>query len=71
MKNIVILGAGTAGCLVANMLSRRLNLKEWKITVIDKAEEHLYQPGLLFIPFRLYDYEGPEDIVKPITSPIS
>ncbi|MDH4287466.1 MAG: tryptophan 7-halogenase, partial [Aquincola sp.] len=53
MKNIVILGAGTAGVLSANLLSRRLNLKEWAITVIDRSNIHVYQPGLLFLPFDL------------------
>ena len=51
MNNIVILGAGTGGTIVANMLSSKLSQKEWKITVIDRAAEHHYQPGNLFIPF--------------------
>lgn len=70
MKNIVILGAGTGGALVSNMLSRKLNLKEWDITVIDKAEDHLYQPGLLFLPFKFYDYKEKGDIAKPISGPL-
>jgi sulfide:quinone oxidoreductase len=67
MKNIVILGAGTGGTIVANMLSQELNLKEWCVTVIDRSDEHHYQPGYLFIPFRLYGYEGRQDIVRGIT----
>jgi sulfide:quinone oxidoreductase len=67
MKNIVILGAGTGGTILANMLSSKLNLKEWAITVIDKEDEHHYQPGYLFIPFRLYGYENREDVARPIT----
>lgn len=70
MKNLVILGAGTGGTLAANMFSNRLNLKEWAISVIDKADEHVYQPGLIFIPFRLYDYERREDITKAILEPL-
>jgi sulfide:quinone oxidoreductase len=70
MKNIVILGAGTGGALIANLLSRELDVKEWAITIIDKADEHHYQPGYLFIPFRLYGYEDRDDIAKPITKPL-
>jgi sulfide:quinone oxidoreductase len=51
MKNVVILGAGTAGTMMANKLSRHLNRNEYKITVVDKEENHYYQPGFLFIPF--------------------
>lgn len=54
MKNIVIIGGGTGGTIVANRLARRLP-KEWSIKVIDPNVEHLYQPGLLFLPFGAYD----------------
>lgn len=67
MKNIVILGAGTGGTIMANLLSQELNLKEWAITVIDRSNEHHYQPGYLFIPFRLYGYQGRQDVVRGIT----
>lgn len=70
MKNIIILGAGTGGTLMSNLLSHRLNQKEWKVTVIDKADEHSYQPGWLFIPMRLYGYEDRRDVVKNITEPL-
>ncbi len=70
MKNIVILGAGTGGTIVANMLSHKLDQKEWNIMVIDRAAEHHYQPGNLFIPFKLYGYEEREDIVRDITDPL-
>jgi sulfide:quinone oxidoreductase len=70
MKDIVILGAGTGGAIVANMLSHKLNHKEWNITIIDRAAEHHYQPGNLFIPFKLYGYEGHEDIARDITDPL-
>ena len=70
MKNIVILGAGTGGALTANLLSHRLDLKEWAITVIDRADLHVYQPGLLFLPFGMYGYRELEDVVKPIAAPL-
>ncbi len=47
--------------MVANKLRRRLDRDEWSITVIDKDDRHVYQPGLLFIPFGVY---RAEDIVR-------
>lgn len=64
MKSLVILGAGTAGTMMANHLKKELNLNEWKISIIDARTKHYYQPGFLFVPFDTYD---PDDIVKPIT----
>jgi sulfide:quinone oxidoreductase len=49
-KKIVVLGAGTAGTIVSNNLRRHLP-SDWEITVIDRDDEHIYQPGLLFVPF--------------------
>jgi sulfide:quinone oxidoreductase len=63
MKNIVILGAGTAGTMMANHLSHELDAHQWKINIIDERTEHHYQPGYLFLPFDIYK---PEDIIKPI-----
>jgi sulfide:quinone oxidoreductase len=54
MKKILILGSGAGGTMVAANLSKKLNLKEWQITIIDKDEIHHYQPGWLFIPFGVY-----------------
>ncbi len=71
MKDIVILGAGTAGCLAANMLSHKLNAKEWRLTIIiDRAKTHIYQPGLLFLPFKLYGYDDESDVARGIESPL-
>ncbi len=67
MKNILILGAGTGGTILANTLTRRLDPKQWKVTVIDKRSEHQYQPGFIFLPFRLYGYEQRSDVVHPIS----
>src|SRR5665213_4011514 len=52
-KHIVILGAGTGGTLVANRLRRLHTDEDVRITVVDQDGEHLYQPGLLFVPFGL------------------
>lgn len=63
MKKLVILGAGTAGTMMANHLNKELDNKLWQITIIDKEQNHYYQPGFLFIPFGIYE---PKDVVKPI-----
>ena len=60
MKRIVILGAGTAGTMMANRLVRLLS-EDWKVTVLDRDDDHLYQPGLLLLPFGQY---RPEDLVR-------
>jgi sulfide:quinone oxidoreductase len=62
MKKLLILGAGTAGTMVANKLSHLLSRDEWKITIVDQNETHYYQPGFLFIPFGIY---GENDVIKP------
>ena len=61
MHRIVILGAGTGGTLAANRLRRRYG-DEAEIVVVDADDRHVYQPGLLFVPFGLAE---PGDIVRP------
>jgi sulfide:quinone oxidoreductase len=61
MKKIVILGAGTAGTMVANRLSRMMDLSKWDITIVDQDPIHYYQAGYLFIPFGIYKEK---DVVK-------
>ncbi|MDP4264601.1 MAG: FAD-dependent oxidoreductase [Bacteroidota bacterium] len=63
MKQLVILGAGTAGTMMANHLSHHLKKPDWQISIIDEKDEHHYQPGYLFLPFDIY---SPGDIVKTI-----
>jgi sulfide:quinone oxidoreductase len=52
-KQIVILGGGTGGTMTANRLRRRLDEDDVEIHVVDKDDRHVYQPGLLFVPFGL------------------
>jgi sulfide:quinone oxidoreductase len=59
---IAILGGGTGGTIAANRLRRAYDEREATITVIDRNDWHVYQPGLLFVPFGLTQ---PEDIVRP------
>ncbi|MCX6567262.1 MAG: FAD/NAD(P)-binding oxidoreductase [Candidatus Aminicenantes bacterium] len=62
MRKLVILGAGTGGTVMVNHLRKRLPREEWAITVIDRDNEHYYQPGFLFIPFGFYTKKT---ILKP------
>ncbi|HEX5527671.1 MAG TPA: FAD/NAD(P)-binding oxidoreductase [Solirubrobacterales bacterium] len=61
MKRALIIGGGTGGTLVANRLCRRLPPEELEIVVLDRDDDHVYQPGLLFVPFGI---ERPEKIVR-------
>lgn len=66
MNRILILGAGTGGTIVANRLRRQyaadVRAGRIAITIVDPEEQHVYQPGLLFLPFGLYN---PHQLVKP------
>ncbi|MEM7543760.1 MAG: FAD/NAD(P)-binding oxidoreductase [Pseudomonadota bacterium] len=54
-QKILIVGGGLAGTIIANGLARQLygELKRGEITVqvIGNSDTHLYQPGLLYLPF--------------------
>jgi sulfide:quinone oxidoreductase len=62
MKNLLVLGAGTAGTMMVNHLRPKLNTKEWNITIVDQYKTHYYQPGFLFLPFDIYS----EDQVRKV-----
>ena len=57
MKKFLVLGGGTAGTMVVNKLHKKLPASEWKITVVDQDNTHIYQPGLLLLPFGVYKVE--------------
>ena len=58
---IVILGGGTGGSLAANRLRKEYGAAA-EIVVVDRDDEHIYQPGLLFVPFGLTE---PQALVRP------
>ena len=47
---------------LANRLRRAYPTHEASITVVDQDDRHVYQPGLLFVPFGL---AHPDEIVRP------
>lgn len=57
----MILGGGTGGTLAANRLRRILD-DGAEIVVVDQDGDHIYQPGLLFVPFGLVHLD---EIVRP------
>ena len=58
----MILGGGTGGTMAANRLRRRFDADEAEIHVVDQDDRHVYQPGLLFVPFGLAQLD---EIVRP------
>ena len=62
MKKLLILGAGTAGTMMANKMRKVLSRSDWDITIVDQYKTHYYQPGFLFIPFGIYNEQ---DVIKP------
>ena len=61
-KRVVVLGGGTGGTLTANRLRRSCSTDDVAVTVVDDNDRHVYQPGLLFVPFGLAHLE---EIVRP------
>jgi sulfide:quinone oxidoreductase len=68
MKRIVILGAGTAGIMMANKLNKHLAGSGFELSIIEKEDTHYYQPGFLFLPFGHYKKK---DIAKPVNKLIT
>ena len=61
-RQIVILGGGTGGTMTANRLRRRFDPDEAEIHVVDRDDRHVYQPGLIYVPFGLAQVD---EIVRP------
>ncbi len=66
MPQVVIVGGGTGGSIVANQMARQLN-KELQdgtvsISVIADSPDHIYQPLFLYLAF---DQATPQDMRKP------
>jgi len=50
-REILVLGGGVGGTVVANLLVRELGRRQAHVTVIDRTGRHVYQPGWLYVPF--------------------
>jgi len=62
MKTLLVLGAGTAGTMMARKMASKLDSHDWKVILVDKDEKHYYQPGFLFLPFGKYTADH---VIKP------
>jgi sulfide:quinone oxidoreductase len=66
MQNVLVLGGGVGGTLVANLISRKIKKQidagEAKVTVVDERGEHVYQPGFMYIAM---GNEDPRSLRKP------
>lgn len=61
MSRILILGGGTGGTLLANLLARSIGERA-TITVVSSNVQHYYQPGWLYVPFGQQD---PRSLSRP------
>jgi sulfide:quinone oxidoreductase len=59
---IVVLGGGTGGTMMAHRLRRHFDDDQATISVVDKDDDHVYQPGLIFLPFGLTDVH---ELIRP------
>jgi sulfide:quinone oxidoreductase len=57
-KQIVIIGGGVGGTIVANLTARALRADQVEITLVDASAQHQYMPGWLYLPFN--GHEGLE-----------
>ena len=64
---VLVLGDGTGGLVVANLLAKQARLRDLQLDVqlIGHSPMHTYQPGMLFLPFRKPGYRTLADIQRP------
>lgn len=67
-KELLIIGAGTGGLMLANHVARKLAKEieqgEVNVTLLGDRDEYLYQPGLLYVAF---DLMRVSDLVRKVT----
>ena len=53
MKNVLVAGGGLGGTIVANRIAQKVSSEiergEVAVTVLDRSEQHFYQPGFLLV----------------------
>ena len=66
-KRLLVVGSGTAGLMVANLVARALESQiqhhEVEVTVLGERDDYIYQPGFLYVAFDLMD---PRSLVRPV-----
>jgi sulfide:quinone oxidoreductase len=62
-KQIVIVGGGSAGIMVANRLRKQIRPEDAAITLIEKRTKHFYQPGFLTL---LFGIDKEEDLSRDL-----
>jgi sulfide:quinone oxidoreductase len=71
-KKLLILGAGAAGSIVTNKVTKELRKEiakdNYSVTVLDKSKTAFNPAGYTFLPFHLL---APEDIKRPMKKVIS
>jgi sulfide:quinone oxidoreductase len=67
MQRIVILGGGTGGTMLANMLARKVGTLA-EISIVSANVQHYYQPGWLYVPFGAQD---PRSLARPLRELLS
>jgi sulfide:quinone oxidoreductase len=65
--NVFVLGDGTGGIVAANLLAREARRRDvpLQVVLIGDSPMHTYQPGMLFLPFRMPGYRTLADIQRP------
>lgn len=58
--SVIVVGGGTGGSIVANLVAR--HQPEAAVTMVSRDPGHLYQPGLLYVPFGWIE---PDNLVRP------
>lgn len=61
-RRVLVLGGGIGGVVAANLLRKRLP-GDWKVTLIDREERHVFAPSLLWV---LTGERTPERISRPL-----
>ena len=68
MKDLVILGAGSAGTMMANHLNKHLDKNQWNIHIIDETREKLLSTWIFLYhlaPINLKMWSNPYQNLSP------
>ena len=67
-KQLLIIGAGTGGLMVANFVARDLAREiangDVSVTLVGEHDEYTYQPGFLYVAF---DLMRPAQLIRPLS----